>query len=61
MADPAHFYEVAFEVERLGVGRAELVGKRELGAEAEDRQAAVEQRGAQDAGLVLAGRNFGRY
>ena len=54
LADPAHFYEVALVVEGLGVGFAELVGIRELGAEAEDRQGAVEERDAQDAGLVLA-------
>ena len=55
LADPAHFHEVAFEVEELRVGFAHLVGKRDLGAEPEHRDRAIEQRGLQDAGLVLAG------
>ena len=53
---PAHFYEVAFEVVELRVGFAHLVGKRDLGAEAEHRDRAVQQRGLQDTGPVLAGR-----
>ena len=56
LADPAEFDEVAFVVERLRVGFAELVGERELRAEAEHRQPAVEQRGPEDAGLVPARR-----
>ena len=52
---PAHFHEVAFEVEELRVGFAHLVGKRDLGAEPVHRDRAVQQRGLQDAGLVLAG------
>ena len=32
---PAHFYEVAFEVEELRVGFADLVGKHDLGTEPE--------------------------
>ena len=55
LPDPAHFYEVAFEVPQLGVGFADLVGKRELRAEPEHRDRAVEQRGLQDPGVVLAG------
>ena len=51
---PAHFNEVAFEVPQLRVGFADLVGKRDLGAEPEHRDRAVEQRGRQDAGLVFA-------
>ena len=39
---PAHFHEVAFEVEDLRVGFAQLVGKRDLGAEAVHRQRAVQ-------------------
>ena len=53
LADPAHFHEVTFEVEHLRVGIAHLVGKRDLGAEAEHRDRAVQERGPQDAGLVL--------
>ena len=34
---PAHFHEVAFEVEELRVGFADLVGKRDLRAEPEHR------------------------
>ena len=56
LPDPAHFHEVAFEVEQLRVGFAHLVGKRDLGAEPEHRDRAVQQRGPQDAGLVLASR-----
>ena len=55
LADPAHFHEVTFVVEHLRVGLAHLVGKRDLGAEPEHCNRAVEQRGLQDAGLVLAG------
>ena len=55
LADPAEFYEVAFEVEELGVGFAELVGIRDLGAEAVHREGAVEQGDPQDPGLVVAG------
>ena len=55
LADPAEFYEVAFEVEELGVGFADLVGIRDLGAEPEDREGAVQQGDPQDAGLVVAG------
>ena len=56
LPDPAQFHEVAFEVPQLRVGFADLVGKRDLGTEPEHRDRAVEQRGLQDAGLVLAGR-----
>ena len=52
---PAHFHEVAFEVEQLRVGIADLVGKRDLRAEPVHRDRAVEQRGPQDPGLVPAG------
>ena len=55
LADPAEFDEVALEVEQLRVGFANLVGKRDLGAEAVDRQAAVQERGPQDPGVVMAG------
>ena len=61
LADPAHFHEVTFEVEQLRVGFAHLVGKRDLGAEPEHRDRAVEQRGLQDAGLVLAGAELSGY
>ena len=54
LPDPAHFHEVAFEVEQLRVGFAHLVGKRDLGAEPVHRDRAVQQRGLQDTGLVLA-------
>ena len=54
LPDPAHFHEVTFEVEELRVGFAQLVGKRDLGAEPEHRDRAVEERGLQDPGLVLA-------
>ena len=37
LPDPAHFYEVAFEVQQLRVGFAHLVGKRDLRAEPEHR------------------------
>ena len=52
---PAHFHEVTFVVEQLRVGFAHLVGKRDLGAEAVHRDRAIEERGLQDPGLVLAG------
>ena len=55
LADPAEFYEVAFVVEELRVGFAELVGIGELGAEAVDRDRAVQQRGPKDPGLIPAG------
>ena len=55
LADPAEFYEVAFEVEELGVGFADLVGIRDLGAEPVHRERAVEQGDSQDPGLVVAG------
>ena len=41
---------------RLRVGFADLVGKGDPGAEPEHRDRAVEERGPEDAGLVLAGR-----
>ena len=59
LAHPAHFYEVAFEVEQLRVGIADLVGKRDLRAEPVDRDRAVEERGPQDPGLVPAGGAIG--
>ena len=60
LPDPAHFYEVALEVVELRVGFADLVGERDLGAEAVDRQGAVQERGLQDPSLVLAGGVNGR-
>ena len=60
LADPAEFDEVALVVEELGVGFADLVGIRDLGAEAEDREGAVQQRGPEDAGVVFAGNAVGR-
>ena len=59
-ADPAHFHEVTFVVEHLRVGLAKIVGVQDLGAEPVHRDRAVEQRGLQDAGLVLAGGVVGR-
>ena len=56
LPDPAHFHEVALEVEQLRVGFADLVGKHDLGAEPEYRDRAVEQRGLKNPGLVLSGR-----
>ena len=56
LPDPAHFHEVAFEVEQLRVGFADLVGKRDLRAEPVHRDRAVQQRGLQDTGLALTGR-----
>ena len=55
LPNPAHFHEVALEVPQLRIGCADLVGKHDLGAEAEHCQRPVQQRGRQDAGLVLAG------
>ena len=55
LPDPAHFHEVAFEVEELRVGFAHLVGKRDLGAEPVHRDRAVQQRSLQDPDLVCAG------